>query len=332
MPEADSKTIQTARRRPFLLAPGQSLIPSFDPVDTTEKFGAFVTLSGYPYDCLLATRMTAIPLPTEQRWRGNSEVKAAMLWHPYFWLPKEVIERKTFRIADDGEVSAGVDGPGDVYEEDALTWGIRVGVELMASGIYDDDSGTWVDVMDLVGIDIDSENGLTRVQRWLNGAVDQDLDLLATGMEMNGHIRDQEDPEWAEAWAVGVVKDFDIVSIASGTAVLLEEIVCLDEAARGDQPDVDEIRSMVGMMASVAAVSFDDLPDPDGNDATDWWADLDDDISGFTGPLPDLMSGPVVELIERLGQLHDQFAPAAQALADQHPEFGAPEYATPEAD
>jgi hypothetical protein len=321
-----NSTTRLARRRKFLLEPGQSLTPSFDPVDTTEKFGAFVTLSGFPAGHLLATRMTAFPLPTTQEWRGQPGIEAAMLWHPYFWLPAEVIERKTFRITDDGEVCPGSEGDGGLYTEDDLTWSVRVCAELMMSGVYDDESGTWADVMDLIGIDIDTEAGLARVQLWLDGGFDQDLDLLATGLEMSGHIRDTDDPEWAEAWAVGMVKDFDVISIAAGTEVLVEEISCLQEAAAAECPDADEIHSMVGVMANVAAMALDDLPDADDNDPTGWWDELDADISGWAGTLADLMAGPVARLVERLHELHDQFAPAAQAIANQNPELGDPDY------
>jgi hypothetical protein len=84
-----------------------------------------------------------------------------------------------------------------VKRESEEEWMVRVSLELTASGFYDTDTATFLDVMDWIHIDVDTEAGRRRIADWLAGVSDDDLDLFATGLELEGHLKSSNSPDWA---------------------------------------------------------------------------------------------------------------------------------------
>lgn len=156
------------KRRGYLSEPGEPLLGIRSGIDLAARFDQFLKDTRIPAEGVVAGVGAAIPLPiyndalidSERRWR---QVPEAMLWHPMFWLPP--------RLAGRYELADGSLEPDDV-------WAARVAIESTLAGLYDPESGTWVDVFALVGIDLESLEGSERIKRWCEGGTDPDIESI----------------------------------------------------------------------------------------------------------------------------------------------------------
>lgn len=191
-----------ALHRPYLLDPGEGLLltrpspPGEDTppipgiVKTAERRERFLRDSGMDEADVLSATIVSTPLPDytripegRRRWPGLS---AALMWHPLMWLPPRLARPYVL-------VEEQADGGGHERLEGPTELAIRVALELTASGLYDADTGGWVDVLDLFGIDITAPGALDRIDAWLAGGRDDDLDRI----DLSAYIDDAADPDWA---------------------------------------------------------------------------------------------------------------------------------------
>ena len=159
-------------RRAGALAPGTPLLLDEEVLGSVPRAREFSEFSGIALRDLLVTPVVSHALPLynfaadgRRRWEG---VKPEAMWHPLLWLPSRLAGRYSY-----------ADASGQKVAESDEIWAIRVAVELQTSGIYDVETGTWVDVLALIGLDADDEMDMLRVQDWLDGAPDADLDAFS---------------------------------------------------------------------------------------------------------------------------------------------------------
>lgn len=103
-----------------------------------------------------------------KRWEN---LPADLAWHPLFWLPEHLRKHAAVDYVTDIDDT-------DHYEETENQYAIRVALEVSKSGLYDQATGTWVDVLHLYGLNVDESDDRKRVQAWLDGGDDPILDQI----------------------------------------------------------------------------------------------------------------------------------------------------------
>ena len=169
------------RRRAHLTSPGEPLILTRDAAAHAARFQAFIEETALGDNQVLSTVIVSIPLPVARRSAGPRGWPVSMdpsaLWHPLFWLP----ERLAHRYRD------------ETFVETDNEWSVRVAMESTIAGLYDPISGTWVDVLSLVELDVDDPDVVERLRAWLAGADDAVLDSI----DLSGMTELADDPHWA---------------------------------------------------------------------------------------------------------------------------------------
>jgi hypothetical protein len=156
--------------------PGEPLVlfRGADPVTFFERERWFQEVTGLAGDRIVSSPLCAVPLPLAvrddlgllQRW--PSEMNSELLWLPIFWLPEMVLTRF---LIDNGI-------PGEERIETDDEWALRVASELGAAGLYDPETGSWMDVLAAHGIDIEAPDTVLRLGAWLEGESDPVLDNI----------------------------------------------------------------------------------------------------------------------------------------------------------
>ena len=304
-------TTTTFRRRPFLLEP--------DPIRVMVNFGRFVEATGVPASSLVTSRLCALAVPTGQirDWPG---VRPDAAWLPLLWLPPHLAERKSYAVGDDGlahAVTSAGSGAIEVRKESEEEWAVRVALELTASGFYDAETGTFVDVMDFIGIDVDTTEGQERLRAWLAGGRDDDLDLFATGLELEGHLKSTTEPDWALNEVIVSREHLVHCAYAAGTESLVETLSELKEALATDRAGLDDAKALVVTVCIAAATWMEDLPleDTGGNTEPEdeWWLERAADVEAFTGDLAGFVEDHLDPAVERLTEIHNTTQPLADA-------------------
>lgn len=161
------------RNRPYLLDAGDSLLVASDIENTLLRYGEVSRRSGIPTHQIVLSFMSSLPIPRYEqleegalRWAG---ARADELWAPIFWIPVEIAQRMP--VADE----AGEDG---LRGESDDEWSARIALHMVLAGLYDPQSGHFTDVPAALGIDLDDDEQAARVQDWLDGAADSELDAL----------------------------------------------------------------------------------------------------------------------------------------------------------
>lgn len=208
-------------RRPSLLNEGEPLLLARSTIDTAVRFRAFSEESGVPSNALISSMLCSMPLPIygdfgvdehgrgRRRWAGT---RPEIMWHPLMWLPPRLAGRYTLTDSTTGEQR---------LEDDDL-WVIRVALELSVSGLYSAETGSWVDVLSTVGLDVEDEMDLARVEDWLRGEPDPLLDAIDLS-----HYLDLPEREWALETAVALRDDLESAS----WALIADDLIGMTEDA-----------------------------------------------------------------------------------------------------
>ncbi len=184
-------------RRTFFTEPGDSLLLSHDPISAALRTQRVIHALGTRE--VVASPLTRLPIPT-----NKMNASAASLWLPFWWLSKDVIDPMTL---DDGSM----EGPN--------TRAVRLALILEDSGLYDPSTGLWTDVLASRGIDTTTQDGVDRVQAWLDGDDDEALsELDETGLQTPNYGRTMlessaglQDRLFRCVWHDGAVSLLDIV-------------------------------------------------------------------------------------------------------------------------
>ena len=260
-----------------------------------------------PRTALTVSPLCSIPLPVyprsfdgPRRWSG---VRPEAMWHPLLWLPSRIANR--YQMSGD---------PSDLEDDDL--WSVRVALEMSASGLYDDSTGTWVDILALVGIDIDSEQDIERVDRWLRGANDPTLDGLGDQVADLIELTEQ-DRDWAAETAADSMDGLRVTSWALTADSLFDIAVDIQATFAGGERRAD-LKSAVSTLANLAYVSFLTSPhDPAvGQREQAYWQAAADQADQL--PAGDDLGA--LELLgrlqERLATLRDHYWPLMQEQAE----------------
>ena len=216
-----------ARRRGTFHVAGEPLVVSSSPTECVDRLAAMSAFTGLPAKSLLTTPIVTTPIPCypasweegRRRWAGT---RAEAMWHPLMWLPKRVAHRYTLVAAE------GSDAPAEEPRlEDDDAWALRVCLELSSAGLYDEETGEWLDVLSGAGLDIDDDADLARVQEWLDGADDPVLDAIDLAPLL---LRDPAD--WAVAEAAAWMPTMRVMVWGTHADALVEKGDILLDAIR----------------------------------------------------------------------------------------------------
>lgn len=241
---ASSQLTTTARRRTLGMGAGQSLLLPDSALGTVARATQFLDFSGLPPQDVLTTPLMGMPVPMatripagRRRWWGT---RVEAMWHPLMWLPRRLATRAVVR-----------DSRGRPAKESFHDWSARVALELEGAAvtvvagkpvvrlyeprkplrladtddshlqpIYDPATGTWLDVLAAVGIDIDSRDGKAQVAAWLDGYPHPALDGLDLDRFLVARGRN---PHWASGYLQARLK---------GTSATRSQVLRAAAAAR----------------------------------------------------------------------------------------------------
>lgn len=299
-------------RRPWLLEAGEPLLMASNPVEHLLRFSRVLNEWGLRPERLWPLPLCAVPLPVPasdeypdvrrfpDRWPG---LNPAAAWHPLLWLPRAVTDR-VWIPTDDGT---------DVVLEDDDTWAVKVSLICSVRGLYDEESGTWTDVLSTAGVDIDRPEDLQRVSLWLAGSHDPVLD----GIDITEMAVDFDDPGWALTLAVEVVQETRVCSWALGSnSLLIDSEDLRGEVLGGDCPPSEAVAQMT-VTSELSEQWFSGLPEgwatPGGE--VGYWQDLAARARVFAGPR-DAFVRLVDEAVVRLEQIRDVAWPAMEKIRE----------------
>ncbi|MGO0605625.1 MAG: hypothetical protein ACTIIH_13700 [Brevibacterium sp.] len=196
--------------------------------------------------------------------RQFDHVNPEFLTNPLMWLPHHITQPY---------VSLHPDGRVRTVEAQEL-YIVRIMLELGAANMYDTDSGGWVDILALFGLDVDDEHDLDRVKSWLDGAHDPILDSI----DLSSYFVNPVDTPQAREWALGVANELSIPLLGSSYNRVAEDCLTLIDAVAdptrytseewgGD--DITPRRTMLTNVLVGARVNLKDYPSetldlPDG--------------------------------------------------------------------
>lgn len=285
-------------RRVCLANPGEPLLLARDPVESVIRFGQFSERSGIDTSELVASHTVAVPLPIwPERWQKGARrwtgIRSELMWHPLMWLPEHLANR----------VELPVEANGGRHHEGDDEWAIRVALEMTASGLYDNATGTWLDVLATVGIDVDQPRAQARVAAWLAGRPDTALD----GIDLTNLMSDEDDPHWSSWAAVELAPVLLRYSWALGADALLDVLDSLP--AEIDQHGMGR-EAAVGVASTVATVGsawIENVPDSDAA------ATLRQGARELANSTPSnaetLIDGPVATMSATLLEVRERFWP-----------------------
>ncbi|MGL5825526.1 MAG: hypothetical protein ACRCYU_12040 [Nocardioides sp.] len=288
-------------RRPFLTEPGESLLLCRAAVRAASRFREFREASGLPAEAVLTSTLAAVPFPIypkdpAQRWTG---VRPEFMWHPLMWLPERLAGRYQVR------------GPetGDLDLEDDDTWSVRLVFELLASGLYDIESGTWIDILATVGLDIDNEVDQARVADWLAGEPDELLDSIS----LENYFA-SDDEQWAYDSAAGLLGSLR----GASHALIADDLLDVVDATSGgaDMPH-DKTLLVLRSVAGLAESFLHDVPDPDGERSyASLFASLHDGVDiEARQPVEFVARDELDQLTSQLTTIRDLYWPHLEELA-----------------
>lgn len=282
-------------RRTALAEPGEQLLLSQSPLMAATRLDKWSDYTGIPVEMNVSSPLVAVPVPIyPQQWeQGQRRWPAAVaeaMWHPLMWLPPKLAGR--YIIDADTE-------PDDV-------WAVRVAYELSAAGIYDPDTGSWLDMLSTVDVNIDTPADVERVSRWLSGAKDADLDGLNLDALLAQTPAAADDPDWAVHQACDEIDQLKVIAWATAAETLLDHATDLS-----DSPD--EQGKGAALIADLASVAFAGIPK--GNHATTsesaWWSS----IAALVTDDPSTEDAVISAVTGRLTELRDHYRPQLEALA-----------------
>jgi hypothetical protein len=271
------------KRRQMLTEPGDTLLLSKSALDTAFRFSAWQELTGLPTDRFTADPVCSVPLPIYSEvapgQRQFAEVKPEAMWHPLFWLPPRLAGRYRLPSVDGAEPRI----------ESTTMWSIRVALELSASGLYSIEEG-WIDILATVGLDVENEADLARIEEWQAGAPDELLDSI----DLDLYLHLEDDPNWALQSAMALEEPV----IHAQWAILADSLmeVIYDAADPDAALPLDEVRQDVAVAASLAGIQLEDVPTDDEEDAGSFWARIELAArEGSFRTVQEFVQGPIAE-------------------------------------
>lgn len=290
------------KRRRMLTEPGDTLLLSKSSMDTAFRFTKWQELTGLTPDRFTADPICSVPLPIYTQvapgTRQFASVKPEMMWHPLFWLPP--------RLAGRYNLPSGPNGALEV--ESTTMWSIRVALELTASGLYSIEDG-WLDILATVGIDVENEVDLARIEEWQAGGVDDLLDSI----DLDLYLALEKNPNWALQSALALTEPATHAQWAILADSLMEVIMdARDEAATTPLRDV---RETLAVVASLAGIQLDEVPTDDEEPAQEFWDRVELEArDGIYSTVDEFLAGPAAEAMGWLTLTRDTYWESVEDL------------------
>ncbi|MGC0250438.1 hypothetical protein [Pseudactinotalea sp. Z1748] len=295
------------RRWKYLLEPGEGLLLSTPDPDTDDESGTpaivkqahrlaqWTAETGLAEADVISTPLVATPLPAyagrieagQRRWDG---LRPHVMWHPLMWMPQRLAEPYMI-VEEDEERLETVD-----------EWAIRVALEMTASGMYDPETGGWLDVMALHDIDIEAPGQVDRIEAWLQGAVDPELDAI----DLDAYISSSDQPDWAVQVAAVIFADV----IAGSWSITATDLIFIAEGMAEAGPtrtDIEEIIRMGSLWAGDAVIDLDLSLAQRLEQISDGLHTVGDDPQ-------ELREGPLAEVLDALTVVANAYAQALDNL------------------
>jgi hypothetical protein len=284
------------RRRACLTNPGEPLLLARDPIESVIRFGQFAEQSGIDTTELVASHTVAVPFPIwadpwptdTRRWKGT---RAELMWHPLIWLPRHLASR-TGRPSN---------GDRQLRQESDDEWSVRVALEMTVSGLYDQNTGTWLDVLATVDIDIDRPHARARVAAWLAGRADAALD----GIDLSDLMSDHTDPHWSSWASIDLAPVLRRYSWALGSDALIDVLDSLPAEINQHGMDRDAAVAVATTVATVGSTWINGVPDSNAAETLRWAAR---DLAN-TPSIEALIEGPVGTMTTALVEVRQRFWP-----------------------
>lgn len=291
------------KRRRMLTEPGDTLLLSKSSMDTAYRFSEWQEITGLTPNRFTADPVCSVPLPIYTQvapgTRQFANVRPEVLWHPLFWLPPRLAGRYNLPSGSDGALTV----------ESTTMWSIRVALELTASGLYSIEDG-WIDVLATVGIDVDNEADLARVQEWQAGGVDDLLDSI----DLDLYLKLEKTPNWALQSAMALVDP----ATHAQWAILADSL--MEILTESYDPELDtplqEVRDTVAVAASLAGVQLDEIPtDANEETAAEFWEriELEARIGSYAN-VQEFLSGPASQALNWLTLTRDTYWESVEDL------------------
>lgn len=157
----------------FLPSVSGNLIMPEGVTEVVEQLRAGMEATGLPSEQFAVSPLVAIPIPISEVTRDRVperfpglDAKASAC--PLFWMPYVLSQRFP--------VTSEPDEDGRYLLEDNDEYALRIALHMSFSRLFDIETGLWVNMHAHLGLDPDDPATLTRVQRWLDGGADQELD------------------------------------------------------------------------------------------------------------------------------------------------------------
>lgn len=284
------------KRRQLLTRPGDNLLLSRSAIEVYVRHTEWAAATGLDNSRVTFSPLCSVPLPLynapEPGVRQFPHVNPELLWHPLFWLPNRVAARYNIPTGVDGETEP---------ESDALR-SIRIALELGQSGLYNQEDG-WLDVLATVGLDVENDADLGRIEEWQQGAPDELLDSI----DLDLYLRLDEDPHWALKAAVALLDPLTQAMWALLSDSLLEFVTDLASPEAGTTGD--QLRDGLRLAAVLAGVQLNAVP-TDGEEETAemFWSRIEDEArNGQYASATAFLAGPVHEACEWLRLTRDSY-------------------------
>jgi hypothetical protein len=280
-----------SRRREFLTSPGESLLLPLQAMDIADRLSRWTRYSNLPKESVVSSPLVAVPLSTRDAGsRFPAETEPSAFWHPQLWLP----ERLAFP-ADDERIDV---------------WAIRVALELTITGLYDVETGTWLDVLSTVGLDSEDLVVQARITEWLEGAPDEELDAI----DLSAGLDDLHDVDWSREQAEELLP----LLVPASWAVLSNDLIGMaSEALSDEDADNASLAEDAQTILFLAQGSIGDGPAGVEGEETPvaLWDRILADLPNWTArSLTEIVDGPFDALVESLYTIRNDYWVFVEAL------------------
>ncbi|QNE48698.1 hypothetical protein F1C58_16705 (plasmid) [Glaciihabitans sp. INWT7] len=279
------------RRRQFLTSPGESLLLPMQAMAIADRLSRWTRYSNLPKEVIVSSPLLAIPLSKRepgQRWPAIAEPSA--FWHPQLWLPERLTAPETGERTD--------------------VWAVRVALELTITGLYDVETGTWLDVLSTVGLDSEDPVVQARITEWLEGEPDEDLDRI----DLSDGMNDATEVDWSRQQA----EDLLALLVPASWAVLSNDLIAMASESLSDEAlDIEILTNDAKTILYLAQGSIGDGPagaEGEESPASLWGRILADLENWPLRPLQTLIDGPFDALVESLYSIRNDYWVFVEAL------------------
>ncbi len=158
-------------RHPYIIEPKEGVLLTDSLIVYRDRVQQFLLDTGITPEDVVLSPVVSMPLPIISATAGiriRPQAAPEMMWFPLFWLPLEVGLRYRVRDTEDGSLRV----------ETSEEWAVRVMTMSAVAGLFDPETGTWLDALATVGLDAFDPDTHRRVAEWQQGGSDPDLDRI----------------------------------------------------------------------------------------------------------------------------------------------------------